>query len=1361
MELRVYERRVNNMYIRIGTLARLFLISLGSVAASAIAQVAPTDPNLDTGIKPYETFDRAQENVNIGSGNLEVEIPIYHLPGRAGHDYTVSLTYNSQNWTPVASPVSFTGQQAQTPDPNSMSIAWQYTQPGLGGISIGSTGWQENIPVLYATGVNVPPGCASQNSGCFGVSSYSQSSSYTNFYLVMGDGRQYQFPHASFLNWQTTYTNVGGHNAPVYLSFTEAVPSEDVLIDYDSYIKYGGYAGEGVMLDLTNAASGTGTEQVAVVRFRDGSQILFDMSSFGATQPFCDGSNCSVANANPQTAAVYASAMVDPNGNVINPSGMIGSTGVTGVNGHFLNSNGQPADVTWATSPFPVNSPQTVTPTFQTPTLGGGIMAVNSGLITNMLSSITLADGLQYTFTYNQYGELTEITYPSGGYTRYTYAALPNANVYQWTSAIGGFADRRVVVEKDTCTGKNTAPVQPGYYGTTTPPNTCSVPEEKTTYTNNDAYIAVVDPLGNETDYTFGGGTCSVDPINQPFENLGFAVPATEISRKVYQGLATGGKLLRTVYSNYYSGCKMSLKTAEMTVLPNGTWSETTWTYDTQINSYSTPAVQDHQTMTTSSATAETDNMLVKSEYGFGPGPVPPLVPATPNLPLLRKTVNTYLAQDLGVVNGAIYDEPPIYILNRLQQQTVYDGSGNQVAQTTYTYDSYPGGITTSGAVQHGTTLNSYSSAYTTRGNVTQVSKWTGNSSPPVTTSYQYDDAGNVLQKTESPGETTKYNYSDSWANSACAPSNAGANTPGQTTQYGFAEAFPSSVTNALGQTAHYTWNSCTGTMASATDPNNQTINFAYDLMDRRVRALYPSIPAGQPQTCLQYSDTQNPYCQSLSGGALPIQISMTKLMNASGQANLSTTLLDGLSRVYQTQQSDPYGDDYVQTDYDPAGNTQCVTNPFRSTSAPSYIANCSGYFAVNYQYDALGRKVVQTQQDGTSTLQWCYDGTKVNSQQNASLCAQHIGPQIGDWVDSMDEKGNHWQRVSDALGRLIEVMEPNGFSQAPALETDYLYNTLDDLVSVFQRGNGSTEAPRIRTFSYDALSRLLCASNPENSTASCPATYSGYVPGTTGYSYDSYGNLLTKTDARGVTTNYTYDLLNRLVAKSYTNDPSHTPNTCYQYDVPISSYSDPYPIGRLTAEWTLPYSVSCQTTAQSAVPSNALTATVFIHDAMGHITGEQQYTPAASVAGGKPYTMSYNYDLAGNLTSSTAGAVPSSMTFQTPSAPCPSAPSFSTTTLMFVNCYDTAGRLSSVTSNAGTGPTSLFKVSATQGYWPFGGLWNATYGGNGSGSNGVALSRMFDPRLRITSEADLGNNPSSGTNGSALVTITGAEQQH
>ncbi|HXM97175.1 MAG TPA: RHS repeat-associated core domain-containing protein [Candidatus Dormibacteraeota bacterium] len=120
---------------------------------------------------------------------------------------------------------------------------------------------------------------------------------------------------------------------------------------------------------------------------------------------------------------------------------------------------------------------------------------------------------------------------------------------------------------------------------------------------------------------------------------------------------------------------------------------------------------------------------------------------------------------------------------------------------------------------------------------------------------------------------------------------------------------------------------------------------------------------------------------------------------------------------------------------------------------------------------------------------------------------------------------------------------------------TAYTYDALDNLLVVTQKG-GTTDTTkwRNRSFSYDSLSRLLCTSNPENSSAVCPATpTSSYTVGTTGYTYDLNGNLTTKvspapnqTGTSTVTATYAYDALNRMTQKSFSDT---TPIVKYGYD--------------------------------------------------------------------------------------------------------------------------------------------------------------------------------------------------------------------
>ena len=165
---------------------------------------------------------------------------------------------------------------------------------------------------------------------------------------------------------------------------------------------------------------------------------------------------------------------------------------------------------------------------------------------------------------------------------------------------------------------------------------------------------------------------------------------------------------------------------------------------------------------------------------------------------------------------------------------------------------------------------------------------------------------------------------------------------------------------------------------------------------------------------------------------------------------------------------------------------------------------------------------------------------------QLTSVAAISGSATTGTWIDSSDETGRKWQHTSDALGRLTEVMEPDGSStvgKTPSVETDYAYDALSNLLEVDQWGgakNNGTYTDHKRTFTYNSLSQLLTSTNPESGTIS--------------YAYDANGNVSTKTEpaqnvASGtVTVSYAYDNLNWLTEKSYSDGV--TPTAYLGYDL-------------------------------------------------------------------------------------------------------------------------------------------------------------------------------------------------------------------
>ena len=465
--------------------------------------------------------------------------------------------------------------------------------------------------------------------------------------------------------------------------------------------------------------------------------------------------------------------------------------------------------------------------------------------------------------------------------------------------------------------------------------------------------------------------------------------------------------------------------------------------------------------------------------------------------------------------------------------------------------------------------------------------------------------------------------------------------------------------------------------MSSATDANNRTISFGYDGMDRRITANYPD----GGQTTLQYSDDGG------TGAALPIEITTSKTADPD-PTRVSTVVLDGLSRVIQTQTaSDPFGTDLVDITYDADGNKASVTNPYRST-------NDSTYGITQYKYDALGRKILQAQPDG-STLQWCYDGVSLGQ----SNCVSNLSSQVfGTWVDFTDEMGHHSQSVSDALGRMIALMEPDS-NNRPTIETDYQYDVLDNLTRVDQLGGTSGGGDHVRRFGYDGLSRLQSSSNPET--------------GDIQYSYDPNGNLLKKIDARGITITYGYDSINRITSKTYSD--GITPPVYYQYD---TAYNGKNIVGRLTYE----------TTGQE--PGYLTQRTIRAYDPMGRIRDEQQCVMGCGSASGSPYELDTTYNCAGEVHSSTNGIpAPGSNPFGVPpNIPCTAiggtvgvlgastvsgagaigVVSFGGSSgssavnsslpqpITFTSSYDAVGRLASLTSSlrSATEPAILFQAN-------------------------------------------------------------------
>jgi YD repeat-containing protein len=1031
------------------------------------------------------------------------------------------------------------------------------------------------------------------------------------------------------------------------------------------------------------------------------------------------------------------------------------------------------------------------------PTLTGA-PAVPSAIPYPAISQIDIpsANGIQsYTFQYEPlYGHISRINFPDGGYVNYTWGLnlqstasnqqyfVNESNPAEGQGVVGMpfmvqatcviHLDLPAITERDVSYDGSSVALRQTFSYSTTWSSMSQWSSKTTTVWTYDLTKANPGTPVSVTTYTYG----YVPADTAPFTTQSWLANQVPVEQKIVYADGNGNTL-KTVYDTWLNS---TTKLGEQTVLANGQGNAVERCYDANeqvTNVYefgfqsqgakpSDPLCYSNSIPISTATSLYSSQSLKTSSIG----------------PLLRQTTtsyspffNSHFAPNYQSNAGWAQTT---HIVNAPQIITVADGSGNPLKKTTFTYPTVA--PNTSGAMglaslpvvvnpatisacppnetgcpcPQGNQVNTSAPCLT--GNIGTMTQVSNNGGSP-TTKYTWWDTGLLDVKTDPNNNPTTYSYNDTPYPSSFSTTNYDYDCKGAGPIHSD-YAYLTSVTDALGYTKNFAWDYCSGLLTKATDENSKTTYYQYsDLLGRLTQVYYPDNPStptsgGNPSINVAYIDS--PYspstnCTPNSTGTPNYTVTTLSTPNPSA---VKETAFDGMGHALRTiLTSDPSGADCVDTTYDGLGRVASVTNPYRAGDSPVGVTK--------YTYDALGRKIVQTQQDNT-ILKWCYDGIPATN----PICHGFLGTNpkvpVGTWVDSADENGNDWQRNSNGLGQMTVVMEPGGTSQAtpglaPSMETDYAYDPLNNLLGVAQWGGSSNNSSnaRLRSFSYDNLSQLLSALNPET--------------GTVNYSYDLDGNVTSKTDARGISTSYQYDPLNRVISKTYPTDTSGTPISCFQYDtssIPgATSGAAGNMIGRLSNAWIQATTTSCSGTAPNYAPATGSYLTlrsILAYDAMGRIQSENQYTPA-TIPSNTPYGLQYTYDLMGNLLTSTSGAGPGGTSLGTPFA--------------FTYLYDGASHLatlqSSGTTNYVTGaangfPQTLFNAQSgtaicpgstfsPAAYTAFGGLQNATYG-----NCVLNLNRSYDAlRLRLISEVDNGTGVTPGTSGSAAVTITGQEQ--
>jgi len=524
----------------------------------------------------------------------------------------------------------------------------------------------------------------------------------------------------------------------------------------------------------------------------------------------------------------------------------------------------------------------------------------------------------------------------------------------------------------------------------------------------------------------------------------------------------------------------------------------------------------------------------------------------------LRRSHADYLVTN--PVNNINYNSNGIYILGLAAQTwTSSDIAGNnKVSLTQFEYDNYATDQNHAALVAR-TNISGHDSnfgdVYATRGNVTQVKSFADaqNQTGGVSVYTQYDIAGNPVKTTDAKGNSITIDYSDRFGSpDAEARSNsASSQLNGQNTF-----AFATSATNQLGWTTYAQFDYYTGFGVDAEDINGVVNTIFYnDALDRPTQSITANnISNLRSQTTIVYDDTNR-----------NVTATADLFSFGDGKAKVES-FYDKLGRTIESRKYETGGYTAANTVYDALGRAYKATNPYRPFLNETQIWTTS-------EYDALGRV------------------TKIKTPDNAEVTKSYLGSS----TIVTDQAGKKRKGISDALGRMTRVIEdPDGQN----LVTDYVFDTLGNL-------RKTTQDEQSRYFTYNSLGRLLYAKQPEqevNAAFAATDSITGNTQWSVKYQYDNNGNITSTTDAKGVSVTGTYDNLNRLTFRDYSDS---TPDVTFTYDDSTIANSK----GKVTK-----------------VSSSASETKYTSFDIAGRLLTHQQITD------GQAYNTAYSYNLAGAL---------------------------------------------------------------------------------------------------------------------------------
>ena len=494
------------------------------------------------------------------------------------------------------------------------------------------------------------------------------------------------------------------------------------------------------------------------------------------------------------------------------------------------------------------------------------------------------------------------------------------------------------------------------------------------------------------------------------------------------------------------------------------------------------------------------------------------------------------------------------------------DGTGTM---TTYTYDSFGRNLSIKVSGESGEGSITTRMSYDLNGNVLSSTDGNGNTSSMTydalgrkltvtnalgqTTAYTYDANGKTLTETNHLGNSTRMMYDginrlvevkDAYGcivqqlmyNDANAQESSFDALGNETIYHYDRNLRQNETTDGEGNRTYQSYDS-RGKLNSLTDGNGNTTTYAYDGENHLVSV----VDALGNRTSYAYDGNGNVISQTDGN-----RNTTTYTYNA---ANLLTARIDpdGNGKSDRTESYTYYANGLMATKTDRNG----VVTAYVYDSFGRLLSEDAGGELQSYTYDDNGSLLTMT--DSTGTTVRTYDALN----RNLTKIVPGIGESSYEYDLSGSAEGEYAERTTDPKGNVTL----NNYDRAGRLSLVQLGEEEPSEYSYYPDGsrrritypNGTTQ-----TYTYNKNKQITSLINAGKNGA----TLSSYQ-----YTYDSAGNQLTKTEAKG-TTAYTYDSLNRL---STVTEPEGRV-TSYTYDGAGNRRTETVQLGEGSVKTTYTY---------------------------------------------------------------------------------------------------------------------------------------------------------------------------------------------